>query len=94
MSHINIFLTTMIFSTFLTASESGKELFNDAKCMDCHNKNDFKHRKNKVNSFGKLIKSVRACAVNNDAEWFDDEVNDVAKYLNKQHYHYKLKDGD
>jgi len=32
---------------------------------------------------------VSACRNSNDEQWFDDEVHDVATYLNHEYYHYK-----
>jgi len=70
--------------------EDGKELFNDAKCMECHNDEDFTPKK-KLSNFKKLHQSVDACRFDNDADWFDDESMDVTKYLNHKYYHFKAK---
>ena len=81
---------TLIFTSIVYADHSeAKELFDDAKCMECHNNEDFKPRENKVNNFDKLHKAVKRCAYNNSISWFDDETLDVVKYLNKEFYHFK-----
>ena len=87
---LSILLSVVILGTSLNADMGeAKELFDGAKCMECHNKADFKHREEKVNSFKKLVSSVNSCALASKAQWFDDDVHGVAKYLNKNHYHYK-----
>jgi len=87
---ISMLLSIVMLTSALNADMSdAKELFDGAKCMECHNKEDFKHRKEKVNNFKKLVSSVNSCALATKAQWFDDDVHDVAKYLNKNHYHYK-----
>lgn len=92
-SKLHISLLALFFcSTLLLAEhEDAKELFNDAACMDCHNNEDFKARKNKVNSFAKLHAAVDACRFSNEAEWFDDESEDVSKYLNAKFYKFKTE---
>jgi len=87
-----IFTTVVLVSSILYASDikNGQELFNEAACMECHNKEDFKYNEKKVKDMKKLYNSVEACAINNDAGWFDDETLDVVHYLNKEYY--KLKD--
>lgn len=82
-----IFLSSLLYAADV---ENGKELFDEAKCMECHNKGDFKYNEKKVKDMKILHQKVEACAINNDAGWFDDETEDVVHYLNKEHY--KLKD--
>lgn len=73
--------------------EDGQKLFNDAKCLACHNIEDFKDKKlHKVKSFKEMKGKVSACQIQNDVLWFDDEVHDVATYLNHEYYHFKILD--
>ena len=85
-----LFSTTLLISLSHAKMQEGKKLFDEAKCMECHNTEDFQHKKEKVNNFQKLSDTIHACAFNNDTGWFDEEVHEVAKYLNKNHYHYKV----
>lgn len=81
-----------MFTTITYADVSdGKELFHEADCLACHEYKDFKYKKKKVHNFKKLHNSVSQCAYSNDAEWFDDEVMDVVKYLNKDFYKFNEK---
>jgi len=67
----------------------GKELFDKASCLECHNIEEFSSDKTKVKKFHQLEGIIDACQRNENEEWFDDEVHSVAEYLNKEFY--KLK---
>jgi hypothetical protein len=86
-----VYTTALLISTLLNANdpENGKELFDEAKCMGCHNKGDFKYNQKKVKNMKILHQKVDACAINNGAGWFDDETLDVVHYLNKEYYKFK-----
>lgn len=90
------FTHTLLISTFLVGTllqadmQEAKEMFDGAKCMDCHTLEHFKHREEKVNNYKKLSRSVQACAINSGAEWFDEDTGMVTEYLNEKHYHYKV----
>lgn len=82
---------SLLSVSIVSAQENNaKELITQAKCMECHNTKDFKHRPDKVNSFKKLRKTVNACVYGTKASWFDDETRDVTLYLNQQYYHYEV----
>lgn len=87
-----IFTGLLVLSASLYANEAyanGEELFNEAKCMECHNREDFKQDVKKVKDIKVLHQRVEACAINSDAGWFDDETQDVVHYLNKKHYKFE-----
>lgn len=68
----------------------GKQLFDKAQCMACHNVEDFKDKTiRKSKTFEQMKEKVSACQINNDAQWFDDDEHDVATYLNQEYYHFK-----
>ena len=72
--------------------EEGEELFNESKCMECHNIEDFEDKKMvKSKNFHEMEDMVIACQTNNDEGWFDDESHSVAEYLNKKHFHLPKK---
>ena len=91
-----ITLASILFlsSSLNAAVEDGEELFNESKCLECHELDHFKHDDKKISNFKKLHSQVEACATGNDAEWFDDEMKDVSYYLNQKYYKYKLKEGE
>lgn len=84
----------LLFATSVYAQkEDGKELFNEATCLQCHNIEDFKDKDmHKAKSFTQMKDKVFACQLANDTHWFDDEVHDVSLYLNHEYYHFKQKE--
>ena len=85
-----IITSILLFSSTLFADiEEGKEMFDESNCMECHETSHFKAKKDKVNDYKKLHKIVSMCAFNNDTGWFDDELDDVVKYVNREFYHFK-----
>lgn len=84
-------IVSLLLSSIIFASEhkEAKELFTEAQCMHCHNTNDFQPRKNGVNNFAKLHKSVQACARNTNAGWFEEDNHNVSRYLNHKHYGFE-----
>ena len=83
-----LLLTVLISTTAFADAAEGKELLAEAKCMECHNAEDFKNSK-KVKNFHQLEARVDACQRNTDAGWFDEDTTSVAEFLDKKYY--KLK---
>ncbi len=79
-----LMLTTAAFG----GVEEGKAMFQEANCMECHNTADFTGS-TKVHNFKQLEDRVQACQLNSDAGWFDEDVTDVADYLNTDFYKFK-----
>lgn len=89
---ITIAITLLVISSAYAQIEDGKELFNDSKCLECHNIEDFKDKNlHKAKSFKGMKDKVFACQFENGEQWFDDEVHDVATYLDHEYYHFKKK---
>lgn len=90
-------IMTMMLTMFFAACGyadmiKAKKLFDNAKCMECHNVGDFKDKTiRKSKTFAQMQGMVSACQIQHDAQWFDDEEHDVAKYLNQEYYHFKEK---
>ncbi len=66
---------------------AGKALHDEANCLSCHTKKPYDPAK--TNTYEKLVKAVNFCNVNLNTGWFDDEVEHVVAFLNKEYY--KLK---
>jgi mono/diheme cytochrome c family protein len=76
--------------------QAGKKLFDDAKCMACHaqrfggdGSSLFTRAERKVKSADALLKQVRACVTQLNVQWFPDEEEHVAAYLNQRYYKFK-----
>lgn len=84
----------MFFSTYGYADmKRGKQLFDNADCIACHNVEDFKDKTiRKSKTFEQMKDKVSACQIQNDAQWFDEDEDIVARYLNQEYFHFILKE--
>jgi mono/diheme cytochrome c family protein len=89
------FLCLPLFITPLSSSHAediahGKELHQD-NCLRCHQPEIYERPERTVKTLKHLRSQVLFCAVNNDIEWFDEEVDDVTDYLNTFYYQFDMK---
>jgi cytochrome c peroxidase len=75
--------------------KAGKALFDKAKCDACHASmmggdatKLFTRPERKMKSADALLKQVRFCAGQVGAQWFSEEEEHVAAYLNQQYYKF------
>ncbi len=68
----------------------GKELHQE-NCLECHKPELYERADRTVKTLKHLRSQVLFCAVNNDVEWFDEEVDDVTAYLNAFYYLFNMK---
>jgi mono/diheme cytochrome c family protein len=68
----------------------GKELHQD-NCLECHKPELYERADRTVKTLKHLRSQVLFCAVNNDVEWFDEEIDDVTAYLNAFYYLFSMK---
>ncbi|MEO7726827.1 MAG: cytochrome c [Burkholderiales bacterium] len=75
---------------------AGAKLFDDAKCTACHAQRfggdgsaAFTRTDRRVKSADTLLKQVRACVTQLNVQWFADEEEHVAAYLNQKYYKFK-----
>jgi hypothetical protein len=66
----------------------GREL-QEANCMSCHDNGMYTRKDRKITSPDGLQKQVRRCELTLGLQWFDEDVNDVAAYLNQNFYQFK-----
>ena len=95
MIRISIMVTALsvCFSGAAFAELPGKVLHDEANCMKCHKNLGYNTDKTVRMSIGnkaQLNKAVNFCNNNLNIGWFDDEVGEVADYLNQEYY--KLTD--
>ena len=67
----------------------GKKLYTEANCTKCHGAEKYTSKDRKVNSMATLKTFVQGCATNLSLSWFEDDVDSVAAYLNKEYYKFK-----
>ena len=68
----------------------GKELHQE-NCLECHKPELYERADRTVKTLKHLRSQVLFCAVNNDVEWFDEEIDDVTAYLNAFYYLFNMK---
>jgi len=68
----------------------GKELHQE-NCLECHKPELYERTDRTVKTLKHLRSQVLFCAVNNDVEWFDEEIDDVTAYLNAFYYLFDIK---
>lgn len=67
----------------------GKKLYTEANCTKCHGPEKYTSKDRKVQSLSTLKTFVQGCATNLSLSWFEDEVDAVTAYLNKEYYKFK-----
>ncbi|MCP4074666.1 MAG: cytochrome c [Gammaproteobacteria bacterium] len=89
MRNIILFLFIAGLSTASNAEniKNGDKLHAD-KCTRCHDSTLYTRASKRVKTLPKLGTQVRMCKDNLGITWFDDEVDDVTGYLNKNYYHF------
>lgn len=93
---ITLSLIGILISPLTLASEkirAGAELFQEGRCITCHQSKPFNAQQTKLSSFKSLNTMVEACNTNLGLGWFPDEVEAVSHYLNHHHYRFPTPEG-
>ena len=87
----SILLGVLLGASSLLSNDAGngKDLYFKAKCQECHTPEDYISEKRKVKDFAKLQWRVKRCGFTMGAGWFDEDIDDVVKYLNENYYKFK-----
>lgn len=81
-------LATALSSAPAYAEEDAAALYQE-NCTKCHNSEVFTRADHKITSYDGLVRQVQRCELSLQLTWFDDEIKDVADYLNTHYYHFK-----
>ena len=85
--YLPVFVACYVTSLQAADIENGDDLHFE-NCTGCHDSTAYTRDNRKVRSLARLGTQVRFCKDNLGLTWFDDEVNDVIGYLNKEYYHF------
>ena len=92
--HIRFMAVSVLF-LFMSAAhaeeidiDAGKAL-TDENCTACHGTEVYTREDRRVTSRPKLSSQVRQCELQLGLQWFDEDVENTAEYLNKAFYHFK-----
>jgi mono/diheme cytochrome c family protein len=89
-------LLLLLYPAFSTAAdlEAGRQL-HDANCTACHQSlmageanRIYTRPDRRVDSYDELVAQVRRCELNLGLQWLEEDVSNVAAFLNTQHYHF------
>ena len=75
----------------LADSDEAKEMIDTAKCMECHNEEDFTNPNSKIKSKKDLHAIIDSCQRNNNAMWFEEDTVFITDHLNENYYKFKKK---
>lgn len=73
--------------TEVAANHVGKKI-HDSNCISCHDTAVYTRDDRRVKDFPKLIAQVRLCDANLGTSLFDEEIEQVADYLNTAYYQF------
>ena len=68
--------------------DNGKKLVDD-NCTKCHDEHVYTRPDRRVTTLEGLNKQVTRCEQSLGLKWFDEDIADVAAYLNQTYYHFK-----
>ena len=83
----------LLFTVSCAISANAADLTNGGllhaeKCTSCHDSEMYTRENKIIQSLPRLGTQVRFCKDNLGVAWFDDEVDDVIGFLNKNYYHF------
>jgi mono/diheme cytochrome c family protein len=67
--------------------DSGKTLV-EGNCTKCHDERVYTRPDRRVTTLDGLSNQVRRCEQSLGLKWFDEEIDNVAAYLNETYYHF------
>jgi hypothetical protein len=73
---------------FAYDAQHAKDMYDTAKCSECHDSSHYTSQDRKVQNYKQLHKQVDACRYSTNADWFDEDRDDVVKYLNDKYYEF------
>jgi len=68
--------------------EKGKALVAE-NCTKCHDERVYTRADRRVTTRSGLDQQVQRCELSLGLKWFDDDIENVASYLNQTYYHFK-----
>ena len=71
-----------------SAADTAEALYQE-HCLGCHGSEVYTRSDRKVTSPEGLQKQVQRCELGLGLQWFDEDVDKVAAYLNQHFYHFK-----
>jgi cytochrome c553 len=89
-SMMNITICLLAATSSLQAAnlDNGKALV-QSNCTKCHDERVYTREDRRVKTLEGLNKQVTRCEQSLGLKWFDEDIADVAAYLNQTYYHFE-----
>ena len=81
-------LMALTTSTLFAADLDNGDDLHFTHCTGCHDSSVYTRADRRVDSRERLGLQVRFCKDSLELTWFDEDVEDVAEYLNQTYYHF------
>ena len=88
MKPIFAMLMALTTSTLFAADLDNGDDLHFTHCTGCHDSSVYTRADRRVDSRERLGLQVRFCKDSLELTWFDEDVEDVAEYLNQTYYHF------
>lgn len=75
------------FAVHAEEASQGKALY-DANCTRCHGTDVMTRSDRRVQNMQQLDAQVRRCEQNLNLQWFDDDIENVTRYVNEHFYKF------
>jgi hypothetical protein len=69
--------------------DGGAKPLLDEHCIKCHGSEVYTRPDRKVTTRDGLDRQVRRCETVLQLRWFEDDITEVARYLDRHYYHFK-----
>jgi cytochrome c553 len=83
-----ILLTTLFSQANAFDVDAGKKQLNE-NCTSCHGSELYTRSDRRVSSRKGVSTQVQRCQLALNLNWFDEDVENTAEYLNIEYYHFK-----
>ncbi|MDH5217875.1 MAG: cytochrome c [Gammaproteobacteria bacterium] len=83
-------LLLVFFNNPLFANENleqGESLLLE-NCYGCHGEDIYSRPERMIKSYSSLVQRVRFCSLQRNLAWFEEDIEDVAAYLNDEFYRF------
>ena len=89
---ILVFTSLLSGMTSLCAADIDRgEALHNEHCTRCHKPDIYTRSDRLINNLDALKERVKQCELANDLLWFEEDVEDVAAYLNSGFYQFGVK---
>ena len=86
-----VMITPLFLTPVLAVDLKNGKSLHDENCLRCHNESKYTREDRMIKNFQQLHERIKQCELMAELTWFDEEIDDVAAYLNDQFYHFNLQ---